>query len=137
MPTARFVAAAALPAGVLSLAGAAFADQTPPKAEEAKPACITDTSGFKMQGKTPVYEMTLQNACAQRIKCRVYLNVETARGPSRGEATPLLDGGHQGAPATKSYAEGEDAHRRGARRARMQSSVKLKSTRNVHQQEIL
>ena len=89
----------------MSLAGAAFAEQTPAKAEEAaKPACITDISGFKMQGKTPVYEMTLQNACAQRIRCRVYLNVATARGSSRGEATLLLDGGHQGAPATKSYA---------------------------------
>ncbi len=57
-----------------------------------------------MHGKTPVYEMMLQNACAQRMRCRVYLNGETAGGASRGEATLLLDGGHQGAPATKSYA---------------------------------
>jgi hypothetical protein len=78
---------AALAAGVLSLAGSAFTEQTPAKAEEAaKPACITDISGFKMHGKTPVYEMMLQNACAQCVRCRVYLNVETARGSSRGDA---------------------------------------------------
>jgi hypothetical protein len=105
MPTARFVAAAALAAGALTLAGAAFADQTPPKADgAAKAACITDTSGFKMHGKTPVYEMTLQNTCAERIKCRVYLNVETAKGSTRGEATLVLDGRKQGVPPTKSYA---------------------------------
>jgi hypothetical protein len=78
--------------------------ESPAKAEEAKPACITDTSGFKMQGKTPVYEITLQNTCAQRIKCRVYLNVETARGSNRGEATLVLEGRKQGDPPAKSYA---------------------------------
>lgn len=104
MPNTRWFAAAALAVGLLSFVGTASADDPPAKAEEAKPACITDTSGFKMHGKTPVYEMTLQNTCAQRIKCRVYLNVETARGSNRGEATLFLDGGHQGAPATKSYA---------------------------------
>ena len=98
MTAIRFVAAAALAAGVLSFAGAAVAD------EAAKPACITDTSGFKMQGKVPVYEMTLQNACAERIKCRVFLNIETARGSSRGEATLVLEGRKQGEPPTKSYA---------------------------------
>jgi hypothetical protein len=107
MPTARFVAAAALAAGALSLAGAAFADQTPPKAdagEAPRAACISETSDFKMHGKTPVYEITLQNTCAERIKCRVYLNVATARGSTRGEATLVLDGRKQGAPPTKSYA---------------------------------
>jgi hypothetical protein len=82
----------------------ATGQEPPAKAEEAKPACITDTSGFKMQGKTPVYEMTLQNTCAQRIKCKVYLNVETARGSTRGEATLVLEGRGQGEPPTKSYA---------------------------------
>ena len=107
MPTAKCVYAAL----ILGLATAAQAQtapvtgQEPPaKAEEPKPACITDTSGFKMQGKTPVYEMTLQNTCAERIKCRVYLNVETARGSTRGEATLVLEGRKQGEPPTKSYA---------------------------------
>ena len=107
MPAVRSVAAAALAAGVVSFAGAALADDAPAKADAeqtAKSSCITDTSGFKMQGKTPVYEMTLQNACAERIKCKVYLNVDTARGPSRGEATLVLEGRKQGEPPTKSYA---------------------------------
>jgi len=107
MTIVRSIAAAALAAGVLSFTGAAFGEDAPaaPDADQAKkPACITDTSGFKMQGKTPVYEMTLQNACAERVKCRVYLNVETARGSSRGEATLVLEGRKQGEPPTKSYA---------------------------------
>ncbi|HEX5211743.1 MAG TPA: hypothetical protein VFW22_08415 [Pseudolabrys sp.] len=107
MAVVRSVVAAALAAGVVSLAGAAFGDDAPaaPDADHAKkPACITDTSGFKMQGKTPVYEMTLQNTCAERVKCRVYLKVDTARGATRGEATLILDGRKQGEPPTKSYA---------------------------------
>lgn len=107
MPMKKFLRAAALVAGVVSFAGAALADDAPAKADAeqtAKSSCITDTSGFKMQGKTPVYEMTLQNSCAERIKCKVYLNVETARGATRGEATLVLDGRKQGEPPTKSYA---------------------------------
>jgi hypothetical protein len=107
MPIARCVYAALI-LGFATLAQAQTAPATgqepPAKAEEAKAACITDTSGFKMHGKTPVYEMTLQNTCAQRIKCRVYLNVTTARDQVRGEATLVLDGRKQGAPPTKSYA---------------------------------
>lgn len=103
----RSAVAAALAAGVMLFAGPVFGDDAPatPDAGQAeKTACITDTSGFKMQGKTPVYEMTLQNSCAERVKCRVFLNVETARGSTRGEATLVLDGRKQGAPPTKSYA---------------------------------
>jgi len=103
----RTAAAVALAAGIVSLAGVAFGDDAPAKADAeqaTKPSCITDTSGFKMHGKTPVYEMTLQNSCAERIRCRVYLNVETARGSARGEATLVLEGRKQGEPPTKSYA---------------------------------
>ena len=103
----RSAVTAVLAAGVVSFTGVAFGDDAPagPDAGQAKkPVCITDTSGFKMQGKTPVYEMTLQNGCAERVKCRVYLNVETARGSSRGEATLVLEGRKQGDPPTKSYA---------------------------------
>jgi hypothetical protein len=107
MPMKTFLRAAALVAGVMSFAGAALGDDARAKADTeqtAKSSCITDTSGFKMHGKTPVYEMTLQNACVELIKCKVYLSVETARGSTRGEATLLLEGRKQGEPPTKSYA---------------------------------
>jgi hypothetical protein len=89
-------------------AAASVADdsgQTPPaKADETSPkACITETSDFRMTGKTPTFVTTLENKCERRFRCRVNVYVTTAKGPTQGQATLILGPHAAGEAAKKSY----------------------------------
>ena len=74
------------------LTGAAQAQnasgQTPPPVAEAgstaQGECLTDHGGFKRQGNGAVYTVELENKCEQRLKCRVYVNVSSAKGSAQG-----------------------------------------------------
>ena len=94
------------------LTGAALAQnasgQTPPPVAEAGTTaqgdCLTDNGGFKRQGNNAVYTVELENKCEQRLKCRVYVNVSSAKGSAQGQATLILAPHSRGAAAMKSYA---------------------------------
>lgn len=80
--------------------------QQPPKAEAGATAqgdCLTDNGGFKRQGNSAVYTVELENKCEQRLKCRVYVNVSSAKGSAQGHATLILAPHSRGAAAKKSY----------------------------------
>jgi hypothetical protein len=80
--------------------------QAPPKAEAGATAqgdCLTDNGGFKRQGNNAVYTVELENKCEQRLKCRVYVNVSSAKGSAQGQATLILAPHSRGAAARKSY----------------------------------
>ena len=95
------------------LTGAALAQnapasgQTPPPVAEtgttSQGDCLTDNGGFKRQGNSAVYTVELENKCEQRLKCRVYVNVSSAKGAAQGQATLILAPHSRGAAAKKSY----------------------------------
>ena len=89
-------------------AGVALADDSgqkpPPEAGDTSPkACITDSSDFRMDGKTPTFVTTLENKCEQRFRCRVNVYVTTAKGPTQGQATLILGPHAAGEASRKSY----------------------------------
>ena len=92
-------------------AGGALAQNAPasqgPKPDpgtSAQSACISDSGGFKMNGKKPAYTVELENKCEERLQCRVYVYVISAKGPVQGHASMILAPKSDGAAAKKSYA---------------------------------
>jgi hypothetical protein len=89
------------------------AGQTPPPPAEAAPApepgatpqgnCITENDDYKMSGTTPIFVIALENKCEQRLTCKVYVNVSSAKGSAQGHATMVLGPKSSGAAAKKSY----------------------------------
>jgi hypothetical protein len=65
--------------------------------------CISDSEGFKLFRKTPVYAIELANKCEERLKCRVYVYIISAKGPEQGRATITLAPKSRGAAAKQSY----------------------------------
>jgi hypothetical protein len=70
---------------------------------EAKPACISDHSGFKTVGKTSGYMIVLENACAQRQRCKVSAYVVTSQGAKQANATLTLSPMANGQPARQTH----------------------------------
>ena len=103
----RIVVVAVLLSGPLGVAAFAADDpgQKPPA--EQKPAsrkeCVVDSGDFAMRGKTPIYVITIENKCEQRLRCKVYVNVMSAKGSAEGHATLTLAPHSQGAKAKQSY----------------------------------
>jgi hypothetical protein len=70
----------------------------------AQPKCIAENGDFKQRGKSATFTIELANQCEQRLKCRVYAYVTSAKGSARGRATLILAPKSHGAAAKKSYA---------------------------------
>jgi hypothetical protein len=105
-PNAKCLAGAALILGGC-FAGAAFAQDVPPKADPgttAQSQCLSDSGGFKTVDDHAAYTIELANSCEQRLQCQVYVYVISAKGPSQGHATLVLAPKSRGAAAKKSYA---------------------------------
>ncbi len=85
-------------------AGAAAQNAPAPPAPPKPNECIADKGDFKMHGKSPAYVIELENKCEQRIRCRVFANVTTARDSKRAQTTMTLAPKSQGAKAKQSYA---------------------------------
>ena len=110
--TAKLMAGAALILGGC-WAGAALA-QNAPAAQEPPPVadkgttsqaqCIADSGGFKQSEEGAAYTVELANKCEQRLQCRVYVYVISAKGPAHGHATLVLAPKSRGAAAKKTYA---------------------------------
>jgi hypothetical protein len=107
----RRLAGAAL---ILSLSIAAAQAQTaatgqepPPKADAGttgQSKCIDENDHYKMRGKQPTLVIELANRCEQRLKCRVFAYVTSAKGAAQGRGTIVLAPRSQGEAAKKSYA---------------------------------
>ena len=62
----------------------------PDAGTSAQAACIAENDGYKMVGKTPTFFIELENKCAQRLACRVYAYVTSAKGATQGHGSLLL-----------------------------------------------
>jgi hypothetical protein len=91
-----------------ALAQNAPAAQAPPpvadKGTTAQSQCIADSGGFKQSEEGAAYTIELANKCEQRLQCRVYVYVISAKGPAHGHATLVLAPKSRGAAAKKTYA---------------------------------
>jgi hypothetical protein len=80
---------------------ATVSGQTPPPA--APNDCISANESFKMRGKTPVFEVALENKCERRFRCRIDVYVTSAKGVSQGSGSLLLAPALGGAKAKKAF----------------------------------
>ena len=99
-------------AGFALILGGCFAasaqtGQTPPATPDTSatpPAeCIAENDTYIMRGKTPTFVIELENKCEQRMKCRVFAYVTSAKGAAQGQGTLRLAPKSHGAAAKKSY----------------------------------
>jgi hypothetical protein len=65
--------------------------------------CIDENDGFTMNGKTPVFMIELANKCAQRMSCKVFVYINSAKGPTQGSGTLVLAGKSAGDAAKKTF----------------------------------
>ena len=56
-----------------------------------------------MHGKQPVFEIALENKCERRMTCKVFVYINSAKGPVQGRGTIVLAEKSRGAAATKSF----------------------------------
>jgi hypothetical protein len=105
-----FFAVALILSGCLAAAQAQTAPapgQEPPPAADsgatAQGKCIEENDGFKMRGKQPIFVMELANKCEQRIKCKIFIYMTSAKGPSQARGTIVLGAKSSGAGAKKSF----------------------------------
>ncbi len=111
-PAARCLAFAALIMGA-SFAGAAMAQNAPDAGQEPPPVadpgttgqtkCISENDHYKMNGKTPTFTIELENKCEQRLTCKVFVFVTSAKGMAQGRGTLVLAPKSAGAAAKKIY----------------------------------
>lgn len=102
MTNARYVAAAVLMLGGCFSAAAQNAPEKPPVADKGTTAqgnCIDESDGYVMKGKRPTFVIQLDNKCEQRIVCRVFANVSSAKGNALGHGIIRLAPKSQGAKA--------------------------------------
>ena len=106
---AKCVAAALILCGCF--AGAALA-QTAPPAEPLPVAdagttgqsnCISEEDYYVRLGKGVGFRIELTNNCEQRLKCKVFVYITSAKGPAQGRGTIVLAPKSRGAAATNSY----------------------------------
>ena len=81
--------------------------QIPPPApkpgETAQDDCVTENDHYKMKGKTPTFTIELENKCEQRLTCKVFVFVTSAKGMAQGRGTLVLAPKSAGAAAKKIY----------------------------------
>ncbi len=100
-------------AALTCLAAAAQAQTAPTPGQEPPPVadpgttgqfkCIEENDAFKMRGKQPSFVIELANKCERRIKCKVFVYITSAKGPSQGRGTIVLAAKSSGAGAKKSF----------------------------------
>lgn len=104
----RLAGAALILCGCFTGASAqnAASQESPPQADpgtSGQSACISENDGYKMSGKTPTFVIELENKCEQRLKCRVFVYITSAKGPTQGRGTIVLAPKSRGAAAKGSY----------------------------------
>lgn len=80
--------------------------QEPPQADAGttgQSKCIDEDDHYRMRGKQPTLVIELANRCEQRLKCRVFAYVTSAKGAAQGRGTVVLAPKSHGAAAKQSY----------------------------------
>ncbi len=85
----------------------AASGQTPPPTAEpgatAQGSCIDENDGYEMRGDQPTFVISLENKCEQKLSCKLYANISSAKGTANGHTTMVLGPKSSGAAAKKSY----------------------------------
>jgi hypothetical protein len=106
MTNARYVVAAVLMLGGCFSAAAQNAPEKPPVADKGTTAqgnCIDENDGYTKRGGKPMFVIQLDNKCEQRIVCKVFANVSSAKGNALGHGTIRLAPKSQGTKAKGSW----------------------------------
>jgi hypothetical protein len=85
---------------------AAPSTEPAPKAEAgttAQSACIAENDGWVREGRGVGFAIELTNKCEQRLKCRVFAYVTSAKGAAQGNGTLVLAPASKGPAATKHW----------------------------------
>jgi hypothetical protein len=72
---------------------AAPAGEPAPKAEAgttAQSKCISEDDNYVRLGKGVGFRIALTNKCEQRITCKVFVYITSAKGPAQGRGTIVL-----------------------------------------------
>jgi hypothetical protein len=88
-----------------ALLGGVAAAEEPPKAAPGwgpQSACLDEQDIFT-NDKGPHFSMTLTNKCEERLTCKVWGYIVTARGPTQGQTVMHLAPKSAGAAASKTY----------------------------------
>ena len=107
----KAVAAALMLCGIFAAAAPA---QTPPAAGQEPPPvadagttgqlkCISEDDHYVRLGKGVGFRIELTNQCEQRITCKVFVYITSAKGAAQGRGTIVLAPKSRGAAATNSY----------------------------------
>jgi hypothetical protein len=65
--------------------------------------CIYETDTFEMRGNRPSLVIALENKCEQRMRCRVFAYVTSAKGAAQGRGLLKLAPKSHGTAAKKAY----------------------------------
>jgi hypothetical protein len=65
--------------------------------------CISEEDTFARIGAKPAFVIKLENKCQQRLTCRVYAYVTSAKGATLGHGTLVLAAASKGGAAKKSF----------------------------------
>ena len=96
------IAALVLCAGVPA-ASAQTAAPKPDAGTTVQAACIDEDDAFKMNGKTPMFELALTNKCERRMACKVFVYITSAKGVVQGHGRLVLAKASAGAKAKQAY----------------------------------
>lgn len=66
--------------------------------------CIRDKSGFRALAGKPEFYVELSNACSQRARCTVHVNVSGSRGSKTDSGTLVLPAGAPGQETKATFA---------------------------------
>ena len=99
-------AAALIACGWAGAAAAQNAAEPAPNADAGttiQAACIDENDHYKRNGKQSMFVVEFENKCEQRMRCKVFVYITSAKGVSQGRGTIVLAGKSGGAAAKGSY----------------------------------
>ncbi len=106
MTKARILALAVLLCAAPAFAQNAPGQEPPPKADPGttvQASCIDENDHYARNGKQPMFVIELTNKCEQRITCKVFAYITSAKGTAQGRGTIVLAAKSAGAAAKNSY----------------------------------
>jgi hypothetical protein len=65
--------------------------------------CISEEDHYVCLGKGGGFRIELTNNCEQRLKCKIFVYITSAKGPAQGRGTIVLAPKSRGTAATNSY----------------------------------
>src|SRR5450755_3154410 len=108
---ARLLAAAAFvlcaaPVFAQNAPGQEKSQEPPPQADPGttiQEKCLDENDTFTMRGKQPIFVIEMTNKCEQRISCKVFVYINSAKGPVQGRGTIVMAAKSKGDAAKASF----------------------------------